>query len=246
MARWGAILLVALAVIVCGQLYAGDSERSTKKAACAEAKGVLTKSATRPATKDPDGAGDGDQRSEEQDQAGREKLLVEAAARCAADAVLPDRGRVAISTFLAAVGPFVGMLAFILAGLRYDAGMRGAFGGGSTCLEIEPAAGARGRRWIVRNVGLGPEMIVGVRISSWPSRGSSALCGTGFEMFNDARRVEIGKELPFDSTGLGDDLLVAVLSRGMDARQVATWTRFRAIDASGAYEKREDGRVLHV
>ena len=149
MARLGAILLVALAVIVCGQLYAGDAERSAKEAACAEAKGVLTKGATGPATKDPDGADHRDQRSDKKDQAGREEFLVEAAARCAAYAVMPDRRRIALSTFLAAVGPFVGMMAFILAGLRYDAGMRGTFGGGSTSLEIEPAGGARGRRWVV-------------------------------------------------------------------------------------------------
>ncbi len=235
-----------MAVIICGQIYAGDAERSAKEAACAEAKGVLTKGATGPATKDPDGADHRDQRSDKKDQAGREEFLVEAAARCAAYAVMPDRRRVALSTFLAAVGPFVGMMAFILAGLRYDAGMRGTFGGGSTSLEIEPAGGARGRRWVVRNVGLGPETIIGVRISRWPIGGSRALSGTGFEMFADVRRLEVGEDHPFESTASGDDLLVAVLSRGMDARQVATWARFRVIDAGGAYEKREDGRVLHV
>lgn len=155
MTRWSAIILIALALIVCCQFYAGEAERGTKQTTCAEAKGVLTKRAAKLATEYLESADDGDQRSKEEDQAGREKLLVDAAVWCAAYAVMQDRGRMAISTFLAAVGPCIGMMAFILAGLRYDAGMRYAFGGRSTALEIEPADWTVGRRWDVRNVGLG-------------------------------------------------------------------------------------------
>ena len=246
MARWGAILLTALAMIVCCQLYAGDAERSAKQAACAQAKGVLTNRAAAMAPEHAEGEGDGVQGPHEEDQAGREKLLVDAAATCAAAAVLPNPGRVALSTFLAAVGPFVGMMAFIVAGLRYDAGMRNAFGGGSTTLDIEPADGTDGRRWCVRNVGLGPETLVGVRVTPWERGSPFALSRSAFESFNRTRRVEVGKDVPFDSTAHGDDLLVAVLSRGADARHVASWARFRRVAAGGAYEKREDGRVLHV
>lgn len=138
------------------------------------------------------------------------------------------------------------MMAFIVAGLRYDAGMRNAFGGGSTTLDIEPADESAGRRWRVRNVGLGPETVVGVRVTSWPQRGPAVLARSAFERFGTARTVEVGKSLPFDSTVSGEDLLVAVLSRTGDGGHVASWARFRRVAAGDGYEKREDGRVLHV
>lgn len=246
MARWGVILMIALFVVVASQLDAGNGERGAKKAACAEAKAMLADRVPAVAREHSEGEGDSAKRYQEKDQAGREKLLVDAAATCAAYAVLPGLGLATLSTFLAAVGPFVGMMAFIVAGLRYDAGMRNAFGGGSTMLEIEPMGRTDGRRWRIRNVGLGPEKLVGVRVISWKGDVSVVLDRSAFERFDEDRRVEAGTSMPFDTTARGDDLLVAVLSRGADARHVASWARFRRGAVGDAYEKREEGRVLNA
>ena len=243
-----AVLILALFGVVYGQSYAAEAEREAKRAACEQADGVLAKAAVATAVSPDHPAGEGHPGAgaEQQQQGAREKALLDAVAKCTVVAVIPDRGRLIISFLLAGIGPVAALIALFLNGVRYEAGMRNAFGGSASDLEITADTQGGGRVWNVRNVGLGPERIIGVSTIAFPRHGPVRLSRSSFERFAGERRIEVGKTLRIDATARGDDLLVAVLSEHVDGRHAASWARFGAIDAGGAYEKREEGRLLSI
>ncbi len=120
-----------------------------------------------------------------------------------------DRLDFAIVIFLRTLGPFVGVMAFFLGGLRYDAGRRQTAGGGD--VEFVPPSLIGFGRWTVRNVGSAPETVDGVLVVRFPLDGPVTGVLQAFETLKTPKRLEPGETLAFDTTCLGDDLFVGAM-----------------------------------
>lgn len=239
----GVVLLVA-SVWLSVQFYDDQRDRESKQAACAQKYASLAQLLGGPAPQDGDSPADRGRGEDRQRDPLQVDRIVEAVAACTASAMRTgNRIDAALSIFLRTMGPTVAVLAFVLAGLRYDADRGQLFGGRTARLDFAPDARSNGRRWRISNLGIGAEHLEAFDVMRFPvggfDRGSLHL---GW-LVGD-RIIGPKEEACFETTFTGDDLLVAARTRGVDGASVVCWARFRRVEGDDRFVKKEEGRLL--
>lgn len=242
----GACGALAFALLVAGQVYSVKADAYTKRAACEEAKRSLHHGAARPRSNRSDRDSDADRAKEREDYALYEKGTVDAISACTAF-VSADVGlqNALIPILLRTLAAVVAILAFFLAGLRYDADRGQLFGGRTARLDFTPDGGKNSGRWRVSNLGIGIEVLEAFEVKAFTQQrrigDQSRILG---ELAGE-RVIGPKDEVVLETTCRGPDLLVAARTRGVDGKTTICWARYSAAPGgNGELMKIEEGRLL--
>lgn len=237
----GCVAVLVFVAILMSQLNSGQTDGQAKDAACSQAKRSYAHAASRPLQgREREAQTSGAEQRKQ--NALQHDALIDAAGACTA-AAISHTGMNAFWTILLRTLPTVfGILALVMAGVRYDADRRQMLGGKHVRLDIVRSVDAGAGEWTVRNLSGGTQTVEAFDVLPYPTTGLSRAALSGLGRLHQPRSIHSTESTTLESMARGVDLLVAALVRDIDGNAVICWARF--IGHGQQMRKAEEGRLL--